>query len=88
MVHCAKLQKELPAMKYRPFKDELGAKIQAAVSHVAWDLWLEHSKMLVNEYRLDLTSGPAHETLKKQCKAFLFGEGETAQAADYVPEDK
>ncbi len=85
MVQCAKLGKELPAMMYRPFQDELGEKILAEVSQEAWDLWLEHSKMLVNEYRLDLTSEKAHNTLKEQCKAFLFDDGEAQVAADYVP---
>ncbi len=87
MVNCAKLGKELPAMIYKPFEDELGQKILAEVSKDAWDMWLEHSKMLVNEYRLDLTSEKAHKTLKEQCKAFLFGEGEAQAVADYVPEE-
>jgi Fe-S cluster biosynthesis and repair protein YggX len=47
-------------------------------------MWLEHSKMIVNEYRLDLTSAAAHQTLKEQCEAFLFGEG-AALPPDYVP---
>jgi Fe-S cluster biosynthesis and repair protein YggX len=86
MVHCAKLNKELPAMIYKPFQDELGEKILAEVSQDAWDQWLEHSKMLVNEYRLDLTSEKAHNTLKEQCRAFLF-DGEAQTVADYVPEE-
>jgi Fe-S cluster biosynthesis and repair protein YggX len=85
MVNCAKLGKELPAMIYKPFQDELGEKIQAEVSQEAWNQWIEHSKMLVNEYRLDLTSEKAHDTLKEQCRAFLFDEGETQVAADFVP---
>ena len=40
--------------------------------------------MLVNEYRLDLTSPAAHKTLKEQCEQFFFGEG-AATPPDYVP---
>lgn len=85
-VKCAKLGKDLPAMIYKPFQDELGETIFAEISQDAWDMWLEHSKMLVNEYRLDLTSAEAHNTLKEQCKAFLFGDGEIqAPPPDFVP---
>ena len=86
MVNCEKLEKELPGMLYQPFADELGASIYERISQEAWEMWLEHSKMLVNEYRLDLTSETAHDTLKKQCKAFLFGDGEVeAPPPDFVP---
>jgi Fe-S cluster biosynthesis and repair protein YggX len=50
----------------------------------AWKMWIEHSKMVVNEYRLDLTSPDAHAKLKEQCEQFLFGEG-AALPPDFVP---
>ena len=56
MVNCAKLGKELPAIPYKPFNNELGQRIYDNVSMDAWKVWLEFSKMIVNEYRLDLTS--------------------------------
>tara|TARA_R110002096_G_scaffold436038_2_gene665856 strand:+ start:122656 stop:122922 length:267 start_codon:yes stop_codon:yes gene_type:complete len=87
MVHCAKLGKELPAMIYKPFQGELGEKIHAEISQEAWEQWLEHSKMLVNEYRLDLTSEKAHNTLKEQCRAFLYDDGEATVAPDFVPQE-
>lgn len=80
---CAKLQRELPGIPYRPFDDELGQRIYDSVSAEAWNMWLEHSKMIVNEYRLDLVSEKAHEILKQQCEAFFFGEG-AALPPDYV----
>ncbi|HEX7703631.1 MAG TPA: Fe(2+)-trafficking protein, partial [Kofleriaceae bacterium] len=46
--------------------------------------WIEHSKKIVNEYRLDLTTKKAHEVLKEQCEAFLFGDGGSLPP-DYVP---
>jgi Fe-S cluster biosynthesis and repair protein YggX len=75
MVKCAKLSRELPAMPYKPFEDELGQRIYDEISYEAWKMWLEHSKMIVNEFRLDLTTDKAHEILKQQCEQFLFGEG-------------
>lgn len=84
-VRCAKLGKELPGLVYRPFKDALGERIYQEISVDAWVQWIEHSKMLVNEYRLDLTSEASHKTLKEQCEAFLFGSGEQAPPPDFVP---
>lgn len=74
-VQCAKLAKELPGMRYKPFDNSLGQRIYDSVSQEAWMQWIEHSKMIVNEYRLDLTSEKAHDILLEQCEVFLFGEG-------------
>jgi Fe-S cluster biosynthesis and repair protein YggX len=84
MVQCVKLQRELPAMPYKPFDDDLGQRIYDEVSMEAWQMWLEHSKMIVNEYRLDLTSKQAHDVLKQQAEMFFFGEG-AALPPDYEP---
>jgi Fe-S cluster biosynthesis and repair protein YggX len=83
LVHCVKLQRELPGIPYKPFEDELGKRIYDNVSLEAWKMWLEHSKMIVNEYRLDLTAKKAHEILREQCEQFFFGEG-AALPPDYV----
>lgn len=84
MVHCKKLGKELPGMPYKPFDNELGQRIYDEISMEAWRLWLEHSKMVVNEYRLDLTSPRAHQILLEQAEQFFFGEG-AQLPPDYVP---
>ena len=85
MVSCAKLQHTLPGLPYKPFNDALGERIYQSISADAWKLWIEHSKKIVNEYRLDLTQKKAHEVLKEQCEDFLFGSGGTLPA-EYVPE--
>jgi Fe-S cluster biosynthesis and repair protein YggX len=41
-------------------------------------MWLEHSKMLINEYRLDLVTPEAFQLLHERCEAFFFGEREEA----------
>lgn len=75
LVKCVKLGRELPGMKWKPFDDELGKKLFANVSQDGWQQWLEHSKMLINEYRLDLQSSKAQSFLHEQCDLFFFGEG-------------
>lgn len=85
-VHCAKLGRELPGLAYKPFNNALGQRIYESISQQAWTEWIEHSKRLVNEYRLDLTQKKAHEVLQEQCEQFLFGEGGIAPPPEYVPE--
>lgn len=86
MVQCQKLGQLLPGLPYKPFNDALGQRIYDAISATAWTQWIEHSKRIVNEYRLDLTQKRAHDTLKEQCELFLFGDGPVAQPPEYVPE--
>jgi len=86
-VVCKKLGQELPAMPYKPFNDELGARIFEQISQQAWMQWIEHSKKIVNEMRLDLTQKKTHDMLKEQCEVFLFGDaGSVLMPKDYVPE--
>ena len=84
LVNCVKMGKELEGVKWKPWNDELGQKVFDNVSQEAWKLWLEHSKMLINEYRLDLMSPRAQQILKEQCEKFFFGEG-AQLPPDYVP---
>ena len=52
MVQCIKLGREAEGLEKPPLKGELGQKVFESVSKEAWRQWLEHSKMLINEYRL------------------------------------
>jgi len=84
MVKCVKLGREAEGIAYKPFDNELGQRIHDNVSQEAWRMWLEFSKMLVNEYRLDLTSPRAAELLMQECEKFFFGEG-AQLPPDYKP---
>ncbi len=85
-VNCAKLGRPLPGLPYKPFNNQLGQKIFDTISMDAWKEWIEHSKKIVNEYRLDLTQKKAHDVLQEQCETYLFGTGEIMVPAEYVPE--
>ncbi len=85
MVFCVKFQKELPGLDEAPFDSHpLGQRIFENVSKEAWRMWVEHMKMIVNEYRLNLGTRESQEFLLKQMEAYFFGEG-AALPADYVP---
>jgi Fe-S cluster biosynthesis and repair protein YggX/rhodanese-related sulfurtransferase len=75
IVDCVKFGKRLPGLKRRPFPGDFGEKIRKHVSADAWDLWAEHAKMIINEYRLNPTDPTSQETLIQQCEQFFFGEG-------------
>ena len=85
IVKCVKLGQELPGIGYKPFNNDLGQRIYDNVSQDAWRQWIEASKMIVNEYRLDLTSPQGQKLLMEQAEKFFFGGGETDKPAEYVP---
>ncbi|HEV8248031.1 MAG TPA: oxidative damage protection protein [Polyangiaceae bacterium] len=83
-VHCIKLGREAEALDKPPFKGELGQRVFENVSKEGWKLWLEHSKMLINEYRLELTSESGQRIWMTECEKYFFGEG-SAAPAEFVP---
>jgi Fe-S cluster biosynthesis and repair protein YggX len=84
VVQCVKLKREAEGMKWKPFQDEFGQKLYDNVSEEAWRAWIEHSKMIINEYRLDLMSPRAKAILREQCNAYFFGDGGAAPPPEYV----
>lgn len=70
-VHCRKYGEELEAMANPPFPNALGEKIQATVSKKAWDEWLAHQTMLINENHLNLLEPESRTFLTEQREKFL-----------------
>jgi Fe-S cluster biosynthesis and repair protein YggX len=84
-VFCVKFQREMAGMDEVPFEGHpLGQRIYENVSKEAWKLWLEHMKMIMNEYRLNLGDAKAQEFLLNQMEQYFFGEG-ASFPPDYVP---
>jgi Fe-S cluster biosynthesis and repair protein YggX len=75
MVQCVKLGREAEGLDKAPFKGPLGERVLANVSKEAWRGWLEHSKILINEYRLDLISPQGQKIWMDQLEKYFFGEG-------------
>ena len=74
-VNCAKLGKEAEGLERPTYPGELGQRIYEQISKEAWQLWLRHQTMLINEYRLSAVDPKAREFLAKEMEKFLFGEG-------------
>jgi Fe-S cluster biosynthesis and repair protein YggX len=83
-VFCVKFQREMEGLDEIPFEGHpLGQKIYDSVSKDAWKMWVEHMKMLMNEYRLNLGTAQAQEFLIQQMDSYFFGEG-AALPPDFV----
>lgn len=75
IVNCVRLKKELPGLDYPPYPGEFGEKLKANVSKSAWEDWLKHQTMLINENRINALNPDARKYLKEQCEKFFFGDG-------------
>jgi Fe-S cluster biosynthesis and repair protein YggX len=86
MVDCVYLNKCAEGLARQPLPGELGQKIHDNISKEAWQQWLAHQTMLINEKRLSPIDPEHRQYLIEQAEAFLFG-GEVDQAEGYVPPD-
>lgn len=84
MVNCIKLGREAEGLDFPPYPGEMGKRIYEQVSKQAWQGWLQHQTMLVNENRLSLADPRARKYLAAQMEAYFFGEG-AERPAGYVP---
>ncbi|MFT6733353.1 MAG: Fe-S cluster biosynthesis and repair protein YggX [Polaribacter sp.] len=85
MVFCEKLKKEGAPMSFAPVPGDLGQKILNNISNEAWQLWMTHQTMLINEKHLSLADAESRTYLKSEMEKFLFG-GDYDKVEGYVPE--
>jgi Fe-S cluster biosynthesis and repair protein YggX len=78
------LGKDAEGLDFAPYPGELGKRIYENVSKEAWQRWLAHQTMLINEKRLSPIDPEHRKYLEQQAEAFLFG-GEVDAAEGYVP---
>ena len=85
MVNCIKLGKEAEGLDFQPYPGELGKKVFENVSKEAWDSWLSHQTMLINEYRLNPLDPKSRKMIEQEMQKFFWGEGSEAPP-DFKPE--
>ena len=83
-VQCVKLQEEAEGLDFPPLPGELGKRVFENVSKPAWQQWLTHQTMLINENRLKVTDPEARRFLEDELEKYFFGEGSAAPEG-YVP---
>ena len=74
-IHCVVLGKEAEGFDRPPYPGPLGKRVYDSVSKEAWQKWLGHQTMLINEYRLSPIEPKARTFLEQEMEKFLFGEG-------------
>ena len=84
-VHCALLHIDADGLDYVPYPGELGKRVYENVSKQAWQQWLAHQTMLINEYRLSPIEPKARKFLENEMQKFFFGEGSEAPP-DFKPQ--
>ena len=84
MVKCIKLGREAEGLDFPPVPGELGKRLWENVSKEAWQQWIKHQTMLINENRLNLADAKARKYLQEQTENYFFG-GSVDQASGYVP---
>ena len=82
-VFCKKYQQELEGLDAPPYPGPKGQDIFDKVSKKAWQEWMSHQTMLINEKRLNMMDLTARTYLSEQMKKFLSGD-EYDQADGYV----
>ncbi|MBV8656374.1 MAG: oxidative damage protection protein [Burkholderiales bacterium] len=84
MIHCVKLGREAEGLDFPPLPGELGKKIFESVSKEAWQGWVKHQTMLINENRLNLADSRARQYLAQQMQNYFFAGG-ADMPQGYVP---
>ncbi len=83
-VHCVVLKRDAEGLDQPTYPGELGQRIYDNASKEAWQQWLAHQTMLLNEYRLTPIDPKARKFLEEEMEKFFFGEG-SSRPDEYVP---
>ncbi len=86
-VNCILLKKEAEGMDYLPYPGELGQRIYDNASKMAWQQWLAHQTMLINENRLSPIEPKARKFLEAEMEKFFFGDGSEKPQGFVAPSD-
>ena len=85
-IQCEYQKSEAEGLDFVPYPGELGQRIYAHIGKSAWNAWLAHQTMLINENRLSPRDPKHRAFLEKELNKFLF-EGVVEKPAGYVAEE-
>ena len=85
-VQCTKLGRDAEGLQMPPYPGELGQRIFEQVSKEAWQMWLQHQTMLINENRLTPIDPKDRAFLEGEMDKFFFGGG-SERPKEYVDPD-
>jgi Fe-S cluster biosynthesis and repair protein YggX len=84
MVFCVKQQREAEGLGFIPWPGALGKRVFEQIGKPAWQEWLAHQTMLINENRLSPLDPKHRAFLETEMEKFLFGAG-AEKPASFVP---
>ncbi len=86
-VFCRKYQQDMEGLDAPPFPGAKGEDLYNNISKQAWQDWMQHQTMLINEKHLNMMDMTARTYLKEQMTKYFSGEDYDA-AEGYVPPEK
>jgi Fe-S cluster biosynthesis and repair protein YggX len=84
-VTCILLGGERPGLDRMPYPGDLGQRIFDNVSQEAWQQWLAHQTMIINEYRLVPIEPKDRKFIETEMEKFFFGGG-SDRPQEFMPE--
>ena len=85
-IFCTFLQREAEGLERAPYPGELGQRIYENISKEAWQQWVRHQTMLMNESRLTPIDPKARKFLVEEMEKFLFAGGSQKPEGYVAPE--
>ena len=83
-VFCVVDQVESAGLDFIPWPGPVGKRVFESVGKPAWQRWLAHQTMLINENRLSPLDRKTRAFLAGEMEKFFFGEGSAAPGG-FVP---
>ncbi len=87
MVYCQALKQELEGLTFQTWPGELGKRIYENISQQAWQQWMNHQTILINEHRLSPLNPEHRKYLEVEMEKFLFGGGSEKPQGYVAPDD-
>jgi len=87
IVNCVKLGREAEGLDFPTYPGELGKRVWESVSKEAWQQWMNHQTMLMNENRLNPLDPKSRKFIEGEMEKFFFGAG-VRPPEGYVPPTK
>ena len=85
-VFCVKHQIETEGLPFVPWPGALGKRVFENIGRAAWQEWLAHQTMVINENRLSPLDPKHRAQLEVEMEKFLFDGGTAAPAGFVAPE--
>ncbi|MFT5138761.1 MAG: Fe-S cluster biosynthesis and repair protein YggX [Rhodothermales bacterium] len=87
MVNCQLLGEELEGLAFQTYPGELGKRIFDNISAKAWQEWLSHQTMLINEHRLSPINPEHRKFLEAEMEKYFFRGGSEKPEGYIAPEN-